>query len=97
MVLAVPAAALAAAWARTPAQAHDALAVLLDLPNTVVEPLGPTEAREIGQLLAGDGADDGVRAGQVAACGMRRGWPVVTGDPATLRRIDPRVELDELP
>jgi hypothetical protein len=97
MVLAVPAAALAAAWARTPAEAHDALAVLLHLPNTVVEPLGATEAQEIGAVLARAGSDDDVRAGQVAACGIRRGWPVVTADARTLRLLNPQLDVDELP
>jgi hypothetical protein len=97
MVLAVPAAALAAAWARTPEEAHDALAVLLALPNTVVEALDAGEARQVGRLLAGGRDDDLVRAGQVVSCGLRRGWPVVSGEPANLRALDPRVEVDELP
>lgn len=96
LVLAVPAAALASAWARTPAGVQDALGVLLDLPNTVVEQLDQETAREVGRLLAG-GDVDAVRAGQVAHSGLRRGWPVVTGEPAPLRAVDPRVELDELP
>jgi hypothetical protein len=97
MVLAVPATALAAAWARTPLEAHDALAVLLALPNTVVEALDANEARQVGQLLAGAPDDDRVRAGQVVSCGLRRGWPVVSGEPEHLRALDPRVDVDELP
>lgn len=96
VVLAVPAAALVSAWASTPAGAHDALGVLLDLPNTVVEQLDQATAREVGRLLAG-GDVDAVRVGQVAASGLRRGWPVVTDDPGPLRALDPRVEVDELP
>lgn len=96
MVLAVPAAALAAAWARTPSEAHDALGVLLGLPNTVIEALDADEAWAVGRLLVG-GDDDAVRAGQVTRCGLRRGWPVVTGEPDLLRSLDPRVEVDELP
>jgi hypothetical protein len=38
LVLAVPATALAAAWARTPPEAHDTLAVLLALPNRRLDP-----------------------------------------------------------
>jgi hypothetical protein len=117
LVLAVPAAALATAWARTPPEAQDALAVLLALPNTVIEPLDAAQAREVGRILtarptgsgksratspgAGHGdpplGDDAVRAGQVVACGLRRGWPIVSGEPRVLRELDPRVEVDELP
>lgn len=97
MVLVVPATALAAAWARTPAAAHDALAVLLNLPITVVEPLDTEAAREVGGLLGTASSDDAVRAGQVVACGLRRGWPVVSGDPHALRALDSRVEVDCLP
>lgn len=96
IVLAVPTCALTSAWARTPAGAQDALGVLLDLPNTVVEPLDRAVAGEVGRLLSG-GDVDAVRAGQVARSGLRRGWPVVTGEPAPLRAVDPRVEVDELP
>lgn len=96
LVLAVPATALATAWARTPAAAHDALAVLLELPNTVVEPLDKATAHGIGELLAG-GSADAVRAGQVAHSGVRRGWAVVTDDPEPLRQFAPRVEVDVLP
>lgn len=96
MVLALPAAAVATAGARTPADAQDALGVLLDLPNTVVEPLDGATARQVGTLLAG-GDTDAVRAGQVAASATARGWAVVTGEPGPLRAVDPRVEIDELP
>ena len=97
MVLAVPAAALAVAWARTPVEAHDALAVLLDLPNTVVEPLDLVAAREVGRLLGAASSADLLRAGHVVACGLRRGWPVVSGEPASLLAVDRAVELDALP
>jgi hypothetical protein len=96
MVLAVPAAAVTTAWARTPSSAHDALEVLLGLPGTVVEVLGQAEAREVGRLLAG-GHTDAVRAGQVVRSGLRRGWTIVSAEPAHLRAVDPRVEIDELP
>jgi hypothetical protein len=105
MVLAVPATALAEAWARTPVSAQDALAVLLALPNTVVEPLDAADAQRVGHLLSahaltrtgpGSGTDQ-VRAGHVATCGLRRGWPVVTGEASTLRELDPRLDVDELP
>jgi hypothetical protein len=107
MVLAIPAAALASAWARTPVEAHDALAVLLALPNTIVEPLDAHDAREVGRLLAANASPasassaesdpDRIRAGQVVACALRRGWPVVTGQARHLRRLHAEVEVDELP
>lgn len=101
MVLAIPAAALAAAWARTPAEAYDALGVLLTLPNTVIEPLDAHEAGQVGRILADSttlgGNGDAIRAGQVVACARRRGWPIVSGEPETLRRLDAHIELDELP
>jgi hypothetical protein len=96
MVLTVPAAAMAVAWARTPANVHDALGMLLELPNTVVEPLDGATARQVGTLLTG-GDTDAIRAGQVAASAIGRGWAVVTGEPGSLRAVDPRVEIDELP
>ncbi len=97
MVLAIPAAALATAWARTPTEAHDALNVLLALPNTVVEPLDIDTAQHVGRLLALGASDDDVRAGQVVHCGIRRGWPIVSGEPDLLRSLDARIEVDELP
>jgi len=95
MVLAVPATALATAWARTPATAHDALQVLLDLPNTVVEALDTAMARSVGLRLGL--RPEALRAGHVVACGSDRGWPIVSGDPASLRAIDPQIEVDPLP
>jgi hypothetical protein len=105
MVLAIPATALAEAWARTPLDAQDALAVLLALPNTVVEPLDAAHAQMVGQMLSarsltrtGAGpVTDQVRAGHVATCGLRRGWPVVTGEASALRELDPGLDVDELP
>jgi hypothetical protein len=75
---------------------HPALQVLLDLPNTVIDELGPASALESGLLLAASGHDD-IVAGQVAASARRRGWPAVTGEPATLRKLDTSVTIEELP
>jgi len=36
-------------------------------------------------------------AGQVALSARRRGWPAVTGEPWTLRKLDNGVALEELP
>lgn len=96
IVLAVPTAALGRAWALLGPEHHAALQVLLDLPNTVIDELGPASALESGLLLAASGHDD-IVAGQVAVSARRRGWPAVTGDPATLRKLDTSVPIEELP
>ena len=96
IVLAIPSAALGRAWAMLDPEHHPALQVLLDLPNTVIDELGTATAQESGLLLAASGHDD-IVAGQVAASARRRGWPAVTGDPGTLRKIDTTVTIEELP
>jgi hypothetical protein len=95
-VLAVPSAALGRAWALVEPEHHDALRVLLGLPNTVIDELSPASAHESGLLLAASGQDD-IAAGQVAASARRRGWPAVTGEPGSLRKIDITVAIEELP
>lgn len=96
IVLAVPSAALGRAWALLEPEHHPALQVLLDLPNTVIDELGPATALESGLLLAASGQDD-IVAGQVAASARRRGWPAVTGEPGALRKLDTTVAIEELP
>lgn len=96
IVLAVPSAALGRAWSMLAPEHHSALQVLLDLPNTVIDELGPVSAHESGLLLAASGQDD-IVAGQVAASAKRRGWPAVTGDPGALRKLDTTVAIEELP
>lgn len=96
IVLAVPSAALGRAWGLVEQDHHDALRVLLDLPNTVIDELTPASAREAGLLLAAAGQDD-IAAAQVASSARRRGWPAVTGEPATLRKLDTAVQIEELP
>jgi hypothetical protein len=96
IVLAVPSAALGRAWALLEPEHHPALQVLLDLPNTVIDELGSISAHESGLLMAASGQDD-IVAGQVAASAKRRGWPAVTGDPGTLRKLDSTVTIEELP
>jgi hypothetical protein len=70
--------------------------VLLGLPNTVIQDLSPAAAQESGLLLASSGQDD-IVAGQVVTTARRRGWPAVTGDPGALRKLDPRVPIEEMP
>lgn len=96
IVLAVPSAALGRAWGLLEPRHHAALGVLLGLPNTIIDELTPAAAQESGLLLAASGQDD-IAAGQVVACARRRGWPAVTGDPGTLRKLDHRVTIEELP
>ena len=96
IVLAVPSAALGRAWGVVEQDHHDALRVLLDLPNTVIDELTPASAREAGLLLAAAGQDD-IAAAQVASSARRRGWPAVTGEPGTLRKLDTAVLIEELP
>lgn len=96
IVLAVPSAALSRAWSLLSPEHHSALAVLLDLPITVIDELDPRAAQESGLLLAESGLSD-LSAGQVALSARRRGWPAVTGEPWTLRKVDAAVALEELP
>jgi hypothetical protein len=96
IVLAVPSAALGRAWGLVPPEYHDALKVLLDLPNTVIDQLDPASARESGLLLAAAHQDD-IAAGHVAAAARRRGWPAVTAEPWSLHKLDAAVAVEELP
>jgi hypothetical protein len=96
IVLAVPSTALGRAWALLEPEHHAALEVLLGLPNTVIDEFGPASAQESGLLLAASGHDD-IVAGQVASSARRRGWPAVTGEPGTLRKLDASVAIEELP
>ena len=96
IVLAVPSAALGRAWGLVEQDHHDALRVLLDLPNTVIDELTPASAHDSGLLLAAAGHSD-IAAAQVASSARRRGWPAVTGEPGTLRKLDTAVLIEELP
>jgi hypothetical protein len=96
LVLAIPATALTEAWAGIEPADHDALDVLLGLPVTVIDPLAAEQARPTGELLAAGDTSD-LRSAHVALCSRRRGWPVLTAAPGPLRRLDPDMEIDELP
>ena len=95
-MLAVPSAALGRAWGLLEQEHHAALQVLLDLPNTVIDELTPASAHDSGLLLAAAGHSD-IAAAQVASSARRRGWPAVTGEPGTLRKLDTAVLIEELP
>jgi len=97
VVLAVPAAALAAAWPRKRAE-REVLNVLLSLPVTIIDPLDDDAASGMGALLATKTAvAPDVVAAHVAYSAHRRGWPVVTTRPARLRALVPDLEIEDLP
>jgi hypothetical protein len=96
-VLVVPTTALTRAWSRIPAEAHPVLEVLLGLPNTVVEILDPPAAHEVGLLLAAAGSRGDLAVAHVVWCWRQRGWAILTADPVSLRELDPKVEVEELP
>lgn len=98
VVLAVPAAALAEAWAQTPPKDHDVLKVLLSLPVVVIDELTVSDAMDSGAMFAGDGRPSLVAAAHVVRRAQARpGWAIVTDRAETLRRLDPYAEIDELP
>jgi hypothetical protein len=97
IVLAVPATALMAAWSSVPATDPHPLAVLLDLPVTVVDELDEAAARKAGLLVGASTAPGALAPGHVAWSAHRRGWPVITGEPDQLRAIDPDVQIEALP
>ncbi|MGH3328991.1 MAG: hypothetical protein ACRDPT_14575 [Streptomycetales bacterium] len=96
IVLAVPANALFAAWSTVADNAWRTLDKLLDLPVTVIDEIDRAAAREIGTWLAVRDAAS-LAAGHVAWSAVRRGWPVITADPAPLLAIDPGVQIERLP
>lgn len=52
-------------------------------------------AKLLGRILGATGASDPIDA-HVVLLARERVWPVLTSDPADLRRIDPGVELVEI-
>ena len=96
LVLAIPATSLTEAWAQADPSSYDALEVLLGLPITVIEPLDAAQTEPVGKLLAAAPGTD-LRAGQVAHVARRRGWPVITAAAVPLRRIDPALDVEDLP
>jgi hypothetical protein len=102
MAVAVPVAALPLAYAATRESEHDVLRALLELPVTLRDPLSEADAPELGRILA-SAADPGVLGSDALALvcvvhsARRRGWPVLTGNAAALRALDPGLGTDELP
>ena len=102
MAVAVPVAALPLTYAATRESDHDILHTLLELPVTLHDPLTETDAPALGRILAGASDPGALGADALAlACvvysARRRGWPVLTGNAAALRVLDPDLETDELP
>lgn len=88
--LAVPAGVVAQSWRGSARPAR--LARFLALGEVVVVALDEPEARASGVLCARAGSADVLDA-SVVICARRRGHAVVTGDPADLAELDPRLKL----
>jgi len=102
MAVAVPVATLPLAYALTHESDHDVLRALLELPVTLRDPLTEAEAPELGRILtpAVDRnvlSSDALTLAAVVHSAHRRGWPVLTGNAAALRALDPNLDIDELP
>ncbi|GAA5050260.1 hypothetical protein [Nocardia callitridis] len=94
----VPATVLAVARAHIRTDRLDVLAVLLDLPHTVIPVLHRTSAEQLGGALTGDrDAESLLPASHAAHEAVGRDWPCLTGRPEQLRRLDSRVIIDPLP
>ncbi|MEN3358237.1 MAG: hypothetical protein V7637_2219 [Mycobacteriales bacterium] len=97
IILAIPTAALAAAWAQVPPSGYPFLALAADLSVAVADPLDEATARDLGLLLAAAGPGPDLVAAHVVCSARRRGWPVLTADPAPLLAIDPGIDIERLP
>jgi predicted nucleic acid-binding protein len=86
----VPASALAQAIRRPERQVR--LSRLLRQPTTLVAALNRVDATSVGRLLAASGTAD-IADAHVVICARRAGQPVVTSDPADLRKLDPALAL----
>ena len=89
-VITVPATALAQAIRKPRAQAL--LARLIRQPTTDLAALDGTDATSVGILLAASRTND-IADAHVVVCGKRSNQPIVTSDPADLRRLDPEADL----
>lgn len=102
MTVAVPAAVLPMAYARTNERHHDVLRELMELPVTVFDPLPAADAPDLGLVLSTAADPEGLRPDALALAhaiqsAHRRGWPILTGNANGLRALDPHLELNELP
>jgi|SRR5215475_8163516 len=97
IVLAVPTAALAAAWAEVAPSGRPFLDLVPTLSVAVVITLDHTAAPEVGLLLAAAPPGPDLAAAHVVWSAQRRGWPVLTANPRPLLAIDHRLEIERLP
>jgi hypothetical protein len=95
ITLAVPAAALAAAWSRAAPFGRLLLDGLLDLPVIVVDPLDTSTARSVGSVVTGGRGS--LELGHVVLAARARGWPVITAEAQALLALAPDVEVEPLP
>jgi len=86
----VPATALAQAMREPTKQAR--LSRLARQPKTRVEPLGASSATQIGLLLAARRTAD-IADAHVVICAKQHDDVIVTGDPADLRRLNPKARI----
>jgi hypothetical protein len=98
-VILVPSIALAETRAGLPTAHLEVLAVLVELPNTVIAVFDAAAAGRCAELLARLPADHrgAVSAAQAVAEAVDRGWPVVTDRAELLAALDHRVLADPLP
>lgn len=71
------------------------LAALLDHPHLIHGRIDRPAAAEIRQVLTNASVWDGT-AGAVIQAARTRGWPVLSGDPARLHRIDPNLDIEAI-
>ena len=90
MRVTIPATAVAQAIRNPARQAR--LSRLIRQAGTDLVSLGGPDATAVGLLLARTATSDIVDA-HVAVCARKAGQPVVTSDPADLRRIAPDIRL----
>lgn len=95
LTLAVPSAALAAAWAVAAPLGRLFLDELADRSVVVVDPLDSAAARAVGSVIAGGRAP--VERGHVVAAARARDWPVITSEPGPLFALAPDVVHEVLP
>jgi predicted nucleic acid-binding protein len=88
--IAVPAGCVAQIWRQPARQARTA--VLLRQPHVEIVPLDDADARRVGLLLAATSTTDVVDA-HVALCAHRTHRPVLTSDPADIRRVAPTARI----
>lgn len=95
--LVIPTSAIAAAIAARPA-AEPRLLALIERDQVEVDDLTGANARRVGRLLArGKLPTDLLPAAHVVfAATQRDRCPVVAGEPASIRRVDPDLIIDEI-